>query len=175
VLGSAAVLVLLLVIDMPVWDQTPKKAWGALDSVHTYPQANAGMTPELYAGYRWIRDHTATDDVFAVSTLYADKGRTDPRYCDPPAFAERRAMISCPSDGSSQFYGRLKGDQERLILNQAIFAQGSQEALDLAAKKYGVRWLVADLRHGKINPGVFSFGPVVFRNREVAVIQALGG
>ncbi|MCW3022147.1 MAG: hypothetical protein JWR30_1469 [Conexibacter sp.] len=170
-LGGAALLALVLIIDMPVWDQTPKKSWSSLDDGVAYPHPNNNMTPQLYAGYAWIRDHTDVDDVLAVSQRFADAAHADPRYCEPSAFAERRAMLSCPSDGTSEYYGRLKGNPERFELNDAIFTAGSQDAVAFAAQKFGVRWLVADRLHGPIHPKVYRLGRIAFRNDEIAVIE----
>ena len=171
VFGGAAALALVLVIDAPVSDQSPKKAWRALDGQVTYPQAHANMTPQLFAGYRWIRDHTPTGDVLAVTNLFANADHTDPRYCEPSAFAERRTLASCASDGTSEPYGRLHGDLSRLRVNAAIFSQGNRDALAYAAQVYGVRWLVADRVHGRIDPKVYRLGRVRFRNAQIAVIE----
>jgi hypothetical protein len=170
-LGGAAALGLVLIIDAPVSDQSPKKAWRALDGQVTHRQTHANMTPQLYAGYRWVRDHTATGDVLAVSNLFANDDHTDPRYCEPSAFAERRTMASCASDGTNEPYGRLHGDLSRLRVNDAIFSHGNGDALAYAAQVYGVRWLVADRVHGRIDPKVYRLGRVRFRNREIAVIE----
>jgi hypothetical protein len=170
-LGAAALAALVLVIDMPVWDQTQKKSWRALDGYVSHPQANANMTPQLYAGYHWIREHTDAGDVLAVSTLFADRAQTDPRYCEPPAFAERRTMVSCPLDGTSEYYGRLKGDRERFELTAAIFTGASKDAMRFSAQRYGVRWLVADAIHTRINPAVYKLGRVAYRNSQIAVIE----
>ncbi|MCW3002078.1 MAG: hypothetical protein JWQ20_1376 [Conexibacter sp.] len=170
VLAGAALAALVLIIDMPVWDQTQKKSWSTLDGGVTYPHANANMTPQLYAGYRWIRDHTDTDDVLAVSNLFADQRHSDPRYCEPPAFAERRTLVSCPSDGTSEYYGRLKGDTERFVLTQAIFANADRDALRFAVQKYGVRWLVADRIHTQVNPKVSELGRIAYKNSQITVI-----
>jgi hypothetical protein len=170
-LGGAAALGLVLIIDAPVSDHSPKQAWRALDGQVTYRQTHANMTPELYAGYRWVRDHTGTGDVLAVSNLFANADHTDPRSCEPSAFAERRTMASCASDGTNEPYGRLHGDLSRLRVNAAIFAQGNRDALAYAQQLYGVRWLVADRLHGRIDPKVYRLGRVRFRNSQVAVIE----
>ena len=141
------------------------------------------MSPGLYDGLRWIARTAPTDAVLAVNNAYQDAAKTDPRYCYYTAFAERRALLGCET-GASASYGiffptyadALRRPAQhpyarRFQLNQELFA-GSRSALRIAARDYGVRYVVLDLLHGGTKAQarrLANEAHVVVRNRSVVI------
>jgi hypothetical protein len=132
-----------------------------------------GLTPDLLDGLAWIRDHTSTDDVVAVS----NPGVFEFQYA---AFSERRIFLGgwgysqrSKDEGFADVSsGRLNPFANRLALNEAAFAGNDPAALRRMRDEFGVRYLLVDRVNGPptdvADPG--DVGVTVFDNPDAEVI-----
>jgi hypothetical protein len=156
--------------------------WAHFEGVGA-PTTNDNLTPGLYAGLRWISEHTPRDAVLAVNNRWQDGRETDARYCYYSAFAQRRVMLEC--DIGTRHIDHYLGLSaalaipgrgpypERTTLNTRIFFYGDAPALGIAKRLYGVSYVVVDLVHkDDANlPAVEALGKVVFANRAIVVVD----
>ena len=141
-----------------------------------YVHSGTGLTDDLYRGLTWVREHTRTDDVIAVSN-YSVNG-SDPEYDDVyySAFTERRTFLEGWAYGIETV--RKGADYEpsrantpyarRLRLNERVFVRGDLAALRTLVRDYGVRYLLVDRTH----PRPLRLPPAVrpvFANPGVAI------
>jgi hypothetical protein len=146
------------------------------------PSTNDNLTPQLYAGLRWIAQHTPRNAVLAVNNRWQDLVQSDARYCYYSAFAERQVMLECDIGTnhidqylslSASLATPTRGPYpERTLLNTRIFLYGDPWALGVAMARYHVSYLVLDLVHKNVAnvPAVEALGKVVFANRSVVIV-----
>jgi hypothetical protein len=137
--------------------------------------ASRGLTPTLLEGLTWVREHVPTNAVIAVNNQYSDSQRQSPTYYYYSAFGERRIFLEGWYD-TVPAAGTANPDQtpfpRRLLLNDALFAQGSRAALAVMERRYRVGYLLVDLRHGPLPTDLPLLGSVVFRNRGMILVRA---
>ena len=186
----AAVCVLLAlgawIVEGPVGSRdaapVPSAVWLAADNIYV-DTTNSNMTPDLYAGLRWVAWNTPTNAIVAVTNRWLDPMGADARYCDYSAFAQRRVMLECDL-GTTQIDNYLplrlalsaptSGPYpERTLLNEQIFVNGDRSALATAVRLYGVGYLLFDLVHpaGGNLAAVEALGRVVFANPALVVVD----
>lgn len=129
----------------------------------TYPQIPT-LTYNLAQGLTWVRDHTAPSAVLAVNNLYDTEikyeGEQRAYYFYYPAFTERRVFLSSwmYTTRTMQIgHAKVKKQKiqpfpERYSLNQRLFQQADQRALDIIRRDYGVQYLLVDKIHGTVHP-----------------------
>jgi hypothetical protein len=120
------------------------------------------VTPTALAAARWLRDHSAPDDVVATNMhcRVTVDDRCDNRQWWLAAFAERRVLVEgwgYTSRGNAAFlahptetriYFGPYWDPARLRANDAAFADPTPENLALLRDRWGVRWLFVHTRAG---------------------------
>jgi hypothetical protein len=139
------------------------------------PQTVRGLTPDLLAALRWVRDHSSVDAVFAVSNHWIDPAQTNGKYYYYSAFSERRVFIEAYD---SIRYGITTGLATaagvnfayRQRLNDAVFNDADAAALGVLTRQYGVRLLFIDRIHRNANPKVLQLGHVVFNNSDATIV-----
>ena len=172
--GLAGALALAAIADRPFTQERPPRRYSGEEALLT-----AGIREGLF----WIRDHTPTEAVLALSNQYSDPAHIRARDCDAPAFAERRAMLGCEYGTSRRTpplralrRGRVRHPfPDRFRLSEGIFQRGDPAALREAMARYGVRYLVVDRVHTLDPPSVSAverLGRRVFANRDIVVIEA---
>ncbi|MEV1170001.1 hypothetical protein [Nonomuraea sp. NPDC049784] len=158
-------------------------AWLARTPPDSYDGASAQDVPSgLLAAGRWLRDHSAPDDIVATNT-HCRLGYENP--CDSRAYwtaalTERRVLVegwayaARNTDGWSPgeaMAGRPFWDRERIRANDAVFEHPSKEAVRLLRDRYGVRWLLADERRSAPGSALGSFASPRFRSGGFGVYQ----
>jgi hypothetical protein len=139
------------------------------------PQTVSGLTPDLLAALRWVRDHSSVDAVFAVSNHWIYPGQWNGKYYYYSAFSERRVFIEAYD---SIRYGITTGLATaagvnfayRQRLNDAVFNDADAAALGVLTRQYGVRLLFIDRIHRNANPKVLQLGHVVFSNSDATIV-----
>ncbi|MFC4585555.1 hypothetical protein [Sphaerisporangium corydalis] len=160
--AGAVVTTLMAAIALPacghahVISAAGKAARGGVDGVA--PPVQDGSVPRAtLAAARWLRDHSAEDDLVATNT-HCRWGCEDP--CDTQqlwmaALAERRMLVEGWAYTARNLAGWRPGeaierlpfwDAERLRANDAVFTAPSARAVRVLRERYGVRWLLADRR-----------------------------
>lgn len=99
----------------------------------------------------WLRDASKPDDVVATNAhCYGAPSSCDARHFLVSALTERRVLVegwAYPDGGDrGRPWARTNPfwDTERYEQNEAVFTRPTQEAVDLLAEQYGVRWLFVD-------------------------------
>jgi hypothetical protein len=115
------------------------------------------VTPELYRGYLWVRDHTDHDTVLAVNKQRSDAflpwttGHPDsPDNFYVSAFTERRVFLEGTVYTAESFRlgvaeveeGRAVPHPDRQELNERLFETGDPDALETMYRRFGVRYLL---------------------------------
>jgi hypothetical protein len=122
---------------------------------------------------RWVRDHSAPDDVVATNVHCIGYFGTacDPRSFWLSAYSERRVLVEgwsfaprMASNGLAPFW-----DQAKLAANDAAFASPSARSLADLRRRYGVRWLVVDRQVAPESPLLATLAHKVFDNGRLAV------
>jgi hypothetical protein len=138
--------------------------------------AGRGLTPALFEGLTWMREHVPTDAVVAVNNQFSDSMGRVATYYYYSAFGEHRVFLEGWYD-TVPAAGTANPEQTpfplRLFLNDALFRNGSPAALAVMERRYGVRYLLVDLAHGPVPPGLPRLGRVIFRNRGMILARAL--
>jgi hypothetical protein len=122
---------------------------------------------------RWVRDHSAPNDVVATNVhCMGYFGTTcDPRSFWLSAYSERRVLVEGWSfaprmalNGFGPFW-----DQAKLAVNDAAFTAPTAALLNDLRTKYGVRWLVVDRQVAAESPELARLADKVYDNRRLAV------
>jgi hypothetical protein len=161
---------IVLAIDAPA-EQHPKRFWNWLGSAQRQPLASTGFV----SGLRWVAHHTPTDAVIAVDTSLTGKN-----YCFYTALAERRALLECENGWFNEGHSPFSGDGkplERVLLdrynvNEGIFRRFDKRAVNVAASRYGVSYIVLNLANGVERPNARKLAQIaqpVFANDGIAV------
>ena len=131
-----------------------------------------GFNRPLYEGLLWVRNHSSSNDVLAVNTVF------NPRACYYAAFSERRFLMECSFPETVRHDVNLwpRAYPDRFKINEGIFRHGDPAALRTARDRYGVRYLIVDLipGHGgspQMVAAVSRLAPLVYRNSAVAVFR----
>jgi len=131
---------------------------------------------------RWIRDHTAIDDLVATN-LHCDSPTTDYTSCNPTSFwvsaySERHVLVegwAYTTKSVTLGPGVVAPfwDQELLAANDSAFTDPSAAADARLRDEYGVRWLLADLT-GANSDSIGRFAQLRFREGAFAVYELTG-
>jgi hypothetical protein len=130
-----------------------------------------GMNAALYSGLRWVRSHTPSCAVLAVSNHYLKTGDRDPRYFYYSAFAERRVYLE--SWAYPAHWSRPQPFPGRLALNEAATSAGSPAAVR-ALERSGVSYILIDKSHGGRAREPASLAALVFSNAALDVYGLRG-
>jgi hypothetical protein len=153
-----------LVMDMRKSVQNPN---GGAYAVVSMPRSRVEAA-------RWVRDHSAPDDVLAtnVHCLQVISGYCDTRTFWLSAYAERRVL----AEGWA-FAPRVAGnayapfwDPDLLRRNDDAFTAPTAENLGWLRER-GVRWLVVDRAIGEESAGLAGLAPLRYRNDRMAVYE----
>lgn len=127
---------------------------------------------------RWVRAHSAPDDVLAtnVHCRVVTDGWCDARSFWLSGYAERAVlvegwafaprMVGLPGGAYAPFW-----DTERLRLNDAAFTAPTAAGLAELRDRYGVRWLVLDRTVTAEPPTLPTLATLRFRNTRISVFH----
>jgi hypothetical protein len=151
-----------------------------------YISRNIQFTADEQAAARWLRDHSAPDDVVATNTACWPK-RKD---CVALGYlvtglAGRRSLLegwaytqqamSRQGVGGKAYMLQPSPWADRRKLTDQLFAAPTRDAVRRAHDEYGVRWLFADRASGRgpvVQPGP-GLEPM-FTNRSVTIFRITG-
>ncbi|MEH1011761.1 hypothetical protein V6U90_01355 [Micromonospora sp. CPCC 206060] len=147
-----------------------------------YPNGGAyavvPMPASRVGAARWVRDHSAPDDVIATNAhcRAVVNGWCDARSFWLSAYAERAVllegwsfaprMVSRPGGAYAPFW-----DQELLRANDAAFTAPTAAGLADLRDRHGVRWLVADHEVGPVATELGQLAEPVFANGRISVYR----
>ncbi len=137
-----------------------------------------GLTPDLLNALRWLKAHTSINAVIAVSNHWLDAADTDGRFYYYSAFSERQVFIEGYDPVRYEIttsWSTAEGADfaEREILNNYVFNDADNTALQTMTQDYGVRFLLIDAQDDDSdddNPAVAKLGTVVFSNPAATII-----
>ncbi len=166
-------LTLVALLDIPLDNLTK---WRQLPNAQ--PVAIAfyrHMTPDIYAGMRWLRDNTPTNAVVALSTTEA--ANVDPVYFFAAGFTERRMFLGGFGNSNQAHHlgfdkvakGEVHPFPTRLTLNQQVFLRADAQALQRMAQDYGVTYLMVVRGHGGASADLSAIARPVFVNAEIEI------
>lgn len=127
---------------------------------------------------RWVRAHSAPDDVVAtnVHCRLVVNGYCDARSFWLSAYAERPVllegwsfaprMVSRPGGAYAPFW-----DPELVRANDEVFTAPTPAALAGLRDRHGVRWLVADRQVGPVAPELAQLAELSFSNERISVYR----
>lgn len=169
-------LTLVALLDIPLdhltqWRQLPNAEPVAIAFYRR-------MTPDIYAGMRWLRDNTSTSAVVAFSTTEA--ASVDPAYFFAAGFTERRMFLGGFGNSNQAHHlgfdkvakGEVHPFPTRLTLNQQVFLRADAQALQRMAQDYGVTHLMVVRGHGGASADLSAIARPVFRNPEIEIFAA---
>lgn len=170
--GGVVALTAILVAGMPglVMDE-----YKSLQAPNGGAYVNILLPKSRVDAARWVRDHSAPDDVVATNVhclgYYGDL--CDSRSFWLSAYSERSVLVEgwgfAPRQatvGLAPFW-----DQDRLTLNDVAFTAPSAEVLSRLRDTYGVRWLVVDRQVGVESPDLGTLADREYDNGRVAVFH----
>ena len=138
-----------------------------------------GVSDEVTDGILFVREHSTPADVLAVNNFHLDKAGRDARYFYYSGFSERRVFLegwdySAEGHRLQDIAGQSNVPKdrnpfpERKRLNDAAF-EGDRRAIRRLADRFGVRYLLVDLRFGQAALGLRRLAMPAFSNRQVEV------
>jgi hypothetical protein len=130
-----------------------------------------GITEALYQGLIWVRNHTNSGDILAVSNHYLKAPNKDPRYVYYSAFTERRVFLESWAYTPGGAYGG-QPFPARLALNDLATLYGDPAALR-ALGRQGVDYVLIDKTHGGGAPEPGSVSRLLFRNSALDVYRLM--
>ncbi|PWU61537.1 hypothetical protein DLE60_05155, partial [Micromonospora globispora] len=151
-------------------------------AAHHYPNGGAyavvSMPASRVEAARWVRAHSAPDDVVAtnVHCRQVVNGWCDARSFWLSGYAERAVlvegwafaprMVGLPEGPYAPFW-----DAGRLRANDAAFTTPTAAGLAELRDRYGVRWLVVDREVAPESPELRSLADLRFENGRMAVYR----
>lgn len=155
-----------------------------------------GWRNQLYAGPfiskgtleagRWLRDHSAPNDLIATNAHClpypgTPRGRCDDRHFAISAFSERRFLVEgWGFTSASHTQSTLQNvsfvyvdfwDPQRLADNDAAFRAPSAQTVDRLRERYGVRWLFVDASAGPVGNNLGRFATLRFTSGVCSVYE----
>lgn len=134
------------------------------------------VSPALYDAAQVVKAQAAPSDVVATNRVYSNtRGNLQPREFAVAGLTGLRTDVSgwgyatrtldeAQRVGTS--YTRIAfWDQHRLAAEMALMTHPTPEGLAAAYRNRGVRWIIADERAGKVDPGLAQLADEVF-NRD---------
>ncbi|MFI7642182.1 hypothetical protein [Nonomuraea sp. NPDC049400] len=161
-------------------------AWLARTPPDPYGEAvTQDVPPGLLAASRWLRGHSAPDDIVATNT-HCRLGHENP--CDSRAYwtaalTERRVLVEGWAYAARNTNGWRPGeavtsrpfwDRERIRANDAVFEQPSADVVQRLRDRYGVRWLLVDERRLAPGSALGIFAGPRYRSGDFGVYQVGG-
>jgi len=169
-----AALIGLALLDSPI-DTIPRSIDRAENGTVS-SSGGRGLTKELFAGLRWIRQRTPDSSVIAVNNHFTDDAGRDPRAFQYSAFSERRVYLQSwrYTPGTSRI-GPDRGRKgahpyPKLARINAGAFNGNKRALR-ALLRAGVTYLVLDRRYGPSPKRISRSAEQVFSNTALIVFK----
>ncbi len=128
-----------------------------------------GVDARLLAGLRWLRDHSSPRDVIATDVHTTSAAGRRARYFYPAAYAERRTFLG-GWDYTLEVVTRDVPFRERRALSHRAY-RGERRALSLLRRRYGVRFLLVDLRHAGPKPALDRRLPRVYADPALRIYR----
>ena len=178
---GVVLLLAVTVLDKPLDVIPPWTEKETAGDPHYEPDRRAGprgVDRELLAGLRWLRDNSAADDVIATDVHTTTATGEQARYFYPAAFAERQTFLGAwdytPEGVEFDATGGPDAPfADRLALNARAFG-GDPHALAVLRRRYDVRFLLVDLRHGPPRPVLDRRLRRVYANGALRVYRLAG-
>ncbi|GAA3201871.1 hypothetical protein [Nonomuraea roseoviolacea] len=182
--GWALMIVALAAVGLPAAHHARVVSFlsghGASPAAAAEPAPTA--PPGALTAARWLRDHSAPDDVVATN-VHCRWGFEHP--CDSRQFwlsglTERHMLVEgwafTVRNADSWQPGRLEEhqpfwDRDRFAANQAVFRAPSEGAMRRLRDAYGVRWLLVDERLPGVSSGLGDVARLRFRSGDFAVYE----
>jgi hypothetical protein len=179
-LQACAAVAVIALLNTPV-DSVIPAIDHYLHGQPTYAQGGRELTPNLYGGLIWIRQHAPSDAVVAVNNQYVGDDDSGPFDFYYSAISQRRVFLEGFANSERAIElgwervaaGQARPFPGRLRLNRAVFAAGNPRALSTLIDRYGVRYLVVDEQAGPASPRLARLGRLVFA-RPGVVVYAVG-
>ncbi|ACZ84186.1 hypothetical protein [Streptosporangium roseum] len=150
------------------------------------PVQTTEIPAEGVAVARWLRDHSGPDDVVATNAhcRFAVSDSCDNRHFWISGYTERRVLVegwgytartlASLTDVDREPMGAVPfWDAELLAANDAVFTAPTARAVDLLARRYGVRWLMVDRRRPLTAPDLGQFARLRYARGSFAVYSTL--
>ncbi|WP_169985768.1 hypothetical protein, partial [Microbispora sp. H10836] len=159
----------------------------ATDDTHLVRGTTEAVIPEGVAtAARWLRDHSAPDDVVATNAhcRWNIPGACDRGQSWIAALSERHMLVEGWSYTSTNLLRWRPGldperlpfwDAERLRLNDAAFHAPTAAGVRALRHRYGVRWLLAVDRLPEVNPRLGEFATLAFHSSDCSVYRLSDG
>jgi hypothetical protein len=161
--------------------------WAATRGVSSEPVGAGafGVTPGSLRGARWLRAHSAPDDIVAtnIHCRTLRDGDCDNTQFWVAAFAERRVLVEGwgftarnnaafrAGTGHSPLYLPF-WDRERLAANDAVFRHPTRENLAYLRDRWNVRWLFVHTRGGgRADPRLDDLADLRWRSAQARVYE----
>jgi hypothetical protein len=172
--GALVLLTAVLVAGAPGLVMDMKKSWASPNGGAYYA---ISLPASRVQAARWVRDHSAPDDVLATN-VHCHRFDGKSRRCDPrsfwlSAYAERRVLVEgwafaprLVAAGTSSFW-----DPDLLRRNDAAITAPTGDGLRGLYRQYHVRWLVVDREIGLEAPTLATLATLRFDNGRMAVYQ----
>lgn len=165
--AAVAGLVVIQLTDLPTDARLTVYRWRVGEP--TYRARYAGLTTDLWRALTWLRERTSPDDVIAVNnqvvsgTIYIRPTFHNVYYS---AFSERRVFHEGWEFRAERY--RAFGDpppyRDRFALNERIFKEADADAITVAYRDYGVRYLLVDKAHAVAGAALSDVADRVFSN-----------
>jgi hypothetical protein len=163
---------------LSVLDKVP--SGGAFSEVRPVEQKDVPLG--LTGAARWLRAHSAPDDVVAtnVHCRWGHESPCDSRQFWVSALAERRVLAEGWTYTATNMSRWRPGeapeylpfwDGERLRANDLAFTSPSWAAMRRLRDHYGVRWLLVDERYAARKAEIAAVSEPVFRSGEYALFR----
>ncbi|SFI13403.1 hypothetical protein SAMN05216275_101302 [Streptosporangium canum] len=146
------------------------------------PVQTMEIPAEGVAVARWLRDHSDADDVVATNAhcRFTVSGSCDNRHFWISGYTERRVLIegwgytartlASVTDVDRESMAAVPfWDAELLAANDVVFTAPTARAVDLLARRYGVRWLMVDSRRPPVAPDLGEFARLRYAEGPFAV------
>ncbi|GAA0571205.1 hypothetical protein [Kribbella sandramycini] len=142
-----------------------------------------GPSATQAAAARWLRDHTAPDELIATNAHCAERSAMgcDARHFWIAGLSERHVLVegwAYTNTINDQVVSTALNpnilpfwDQPKLAENDLVFTAPTRDNLQNLRAKYGVRWLYADPGQGAVSPELDAFATLRFSAPDALIYQ----
>jgi hypothetical protein len=139
-----------------------------------------GMPAGVRTAARWLRDHSAPDDLVATNAHCRFRRVCQNLHFWFTAFTERRFLVEGWgfTAKANQWQEAERSpifapywDPRRLADNDVVFHEPTQARVDLLRDGYGVRWLFVDETAGRVSPNLDRYARLRIRSGACAVYE----
>ncbi|GAA1587298.1 hypothetical protein GCM10009804_49240 [Kribbella hippodromi] len=166
--GGGMFVVLVLLSTAPISSLMQTAVRGDTEKAPTYRAARWWVYPDEAEAALWLGQNSAATDVVATNTWCRPAGRLVPG-CDARGYlvsgiAGRRTLIegwaytnqamAKQGEGGLRYTQQPSPWPDRVALTEQALTAPTPEVLQRLRAEYGVRWLYADARNGRVAPAL---------------------